>query len=135
MPADASEPTVETLDRAFNIAIYGGNSHVNVTTATASGSGSHTVSAESSIKNAQHVEALWPALRAELAELGLPGEELEELHGVLLSDADYGNGLGPATSSWLGRLSGKLATGALAVGSAASSEAISHAVLKALGLA
>lgn len=135
MPLDTTEPTGETVDRAFNIAIYGSNPHVNVTTATASGSGSHTVSADTSVENVHHVEALWPALRTELADLGLPAEELEELHGALVSDADCRDELGPATSSWLGRLSGKLATGALAVSSAASSEAISHAVLKSLGLA
>jgi len=71
-----------------------------------------------------------------MAIQGEPDAELEELHRALLTDGDpKGSELGAATTSWLGRLSMKLSSGAIALGGAASTEVISHAILKALGLA
>jgi hypothetical protein len=135
-PDSAELPTGETADRAVNVAVYGNDARVNITAATASGSGAHRVNAEGSYVEANRIEAVWPALREELAAFDLPEQELDDLHRALLSDGDpTGGELGAATSGWLGQLSTKLATGAMALGGATSTEVVSHAILKALGLA
>jgi hypothetical protein len=135
-PDSAELPTGETADRAVNVAVYGNGARVNITAASASGSGAHSVNAEGSYVEANRIEAVWPALREELAAFDLPEQELDDLHRALLSDGDpTGGELGAATSGWLGQLSTKLATGAIALGGATSTEVVSHAILKALGLA
>lgn len=134
-PDSGELPTGETADRAVNVAVYGNNARVNITAASASGSGAHSVNAEGSYVEASRIEAVWPALREELAAFDLPEQELDDLHRALISDGDPSDGeLGVATNGWLGQLSTKLATGAIAVGGAASTDVISHAILKALGL-
>jgi hypothetical protein len=136
MPDSADTPSQAVADRAVNIVIGGKGHRVNVTTAAASGSGSHTVSAEGSQVELTRIEAAWPGLREELEGLGVPHEELDGLHDALTSDGDPVDGaLGAATSGWIGRLSTKVASGAIALGGATSTEVVSHAILKALGVA
>jgi len=134
MPNSAGVPSRDAADRAVSIVIHGGNPNVNVTAASASGSGSHNVSAEGTLVAAPKVEAAWPALREELTELGVPDDELEELHQALMTDGDPGGELGPAAMSWIGKLTTKVSTGAIGLAGAASTEIVSHAILKALGL-
>jgi hypothetical protein len=136
MPASAGVPSREVADQAVHVAVYGEGARVNVTAAAASGSGSHQVKAEGTYIDASRVEEAWPGLREELARLGVPAEELETLHTALASDGDPVDGeLGDAARGWIGQLSTKVATGAIALGGATSTEVISHAILKALGLA
>jgi AbiTii len=134
-PDSAELPTGEAADRAVNVAVYGNDVRVNVTAASASGSGAHHVNAEGYVE-ADRIEVVWPALREELAALDLPELELDDLHHALLRDGDpTGGELGVATSGWLGQLSTKLATGAIALSGATSTEVVTHVILKALGLA
>jgi len=136
MPASAEVPSRDVADQAVHVAVYGEGARVNVTAAAASGSGSHQVKAEGTYIDASRVEEAWPGLREELAGLGVPAEELEALHTALASDGDPVDGeLGDAARGWIGQLSTKVATGAIALGGAASTEVVSHAILKALGLA
>jgi hypothetical protein len=135
MPSPDETPSREVADRAVNVVVHGQNARVNVTTATATGSGAHEVKALGAFVDSSRVEAAWPALRAELADLGVPKEELETLHTALASDGDPVDGeLGIATRGWIGQLSTKVASGALALGEAASTEVVSHTILRALGL-
>jgi hypothetical protein len=64
----------------------------------------------------------------------VPDDELEELHQALLTDGDPGGELGPAAMGWIGKLTTKVSTGAISLAGAASTEIVSHAILKALGL-
>jgi hypothetical protein len=135
MPSPDETPSREVADRAVNVVVHGQNARVNVTAATATGSGSHEVKAVGAFVDSSRVEAAWPTLRAELADLGVPAEELETLHAALATDGDPVDGeLGIATRGWIGQLSTKVASGALALGGAASTEVVSHAILRALGL-
>lgn len=133
-PASEDVPTGEAADRAVSVVIYGGNPSVNVSAALASGSGAHQVNAESTLISAPKVEAAWPGLRDELVDLGVPDGELNDLHRALVADGDPDGELGNATNSWIGRLSSRIASGAIMLGNAASVEVISHTILKALGL-
>ncbi|HEX8714478.1 MAG TPA: hypothetical protein VF706_02830 [Solirubrobacteraceae bacterium] len=138
MPESAATPSREVADQAVNVVINGRGARINVMAASASGSGSHEVRADGVLVRAgqSRVEAAWPALHEELAELGVPPEELDALRRALASDGDPPDGqLGQATSSWIGQLSTKVASGAIALGGAASTEVVSHAILRALGLA
>jgi hypothetical protein len=133
-PGSDELPTKEVADAALNIVIQGEGNAININAAAASGSGSHTVAAQAKFE-APGVEAAWPALRDELVGLGVPDADLEELHTALLTDGDpEGAELGAATTSWLGRLAMKASSGVIALGSAASTEVVSHAILRALGL-
>jgi hypothetical protein len=114
------------------VAVYETNACVNAT--AASGSGSHNVSAGGTLVVAPKVETAWPTLRAELTELGVLDDELEELHQALLTDGDPDGELGPAAMSWIGKLATKVSTGAISLAGATSTEIVSHAILKALGL-
>ncbi|MFZ2113105.1 MAG: hypothetical protein WAU77_05170 [Solirubrobacteraceae bacterium] len=135
MPSPDETPSREVADRAVNVVVHGQNARVNVTTATAVGSGSHEVKALGTFVDSSRVEAAWPALHAELANLGVPAGELEALHTALASDGDPVDGeLGIATRGWIGQLSTKVASGVLALGGTASTEVVSHAILRALGL-
>ena len=134
MPESAETPSAEVADQAMNVVIHGSGHRVNFTTATASGSGSHEVNAQGASAESPRVEAAWPGLRQELAELGVPEQELEALHTALLTDGDPNGELGEATNSWIGRLSSRVSTGAITIGTAASTEMVSHTILKALGL-
>ena len=53
----------------MNVAVYGNDARVNITAASASGSGAHRVNAEGFYVEANRIEAVWPALREELARL------------------------------------------------------------------
>lgn len=133
MPDSSDTPSSEVADRAVQIVVHGQN--INVTAATATGSGSHQINAGSTIVNTSRVQAAWPALREELSGLGVPADDLQTLHSALVSDGDPTSGEpGEATSSWIGRLSTKVANGTVALAGAASTEVIIHAILKALGL-
>jgi hypothetical protein len=135
MPEAAEVPSREVADHAVQVAVHGDQARVTVTAASASGEGSHRVTAEGGYVETTRVDAAWPELREELAGLGVPGEELEQLHTALVADGDPVSAqLGPATRGWIGSLSQKAATGALALGSAVSTETITHVILKALGL-
>jgi len=134
MPASAEVPSREVADQAVHVAVYGEGARVNVTAASATGSGSHEVKAESTYVEAPQVEAAWSGLRGQLAELGVPEAELEELHTALLTDGDPVGELGPATSGWIGRLSTKLTSGTVTLAGGVSVEALTHVILKALGL-
>jgi hypothetical protein len=135
-PAGSDDlPSSTVAAEALNIVIQGERNSININAAAASGSGAHTVTAQARFE-APGVEAAWPALRDELEELGVPEVELEELHTALLTDGDpKGAELGAATTSWLGRLAMKVSSGAIALAGAASTEVISHSILKAFGLA
>lgn len=134
-PSSADVPTREAADHAVHFVIHGAGARVNVTTASASGSGSHEVMAEGTLVEVPRVEATWPALRAELAELGVPDDELDDLHAALLADGHPGDGgLGTAASGWLGRLSVKVSSGAVALAGTATTEAVTHVILRTLGL-
>jgi len=134
MPESAETPSREIADHAVNVVVHGEGAQVNVTAASASGSGSHQVKATGGFVDTSRVEAAWPALSEELAELGVPTEELEALHMALATDGDPVDELGTATRGWIGRLSTKVASGAIALGGATSTEVVSHAILRALGL-
>jgi hypothetical protein len=136
-PVSADVPSPEVVDHALNLVIHGqGARTINVNTAAATGSGSHEVKAESSFVDPSRVEAAWPELRERLAGVGIPDENLEELHTALLTDGDPLNGeLGAATNRWLGRLSQKVASGTITLAGATGTEFITHAILHALGLA
>ncbi len=92
MPASSEVPSREVADQAVHVAVYGRGARVNVTSATASGSGSHQVTAEGTYTEARQVKAAWPSLREELDKFGVPEDELEELHTALLADGDPVNG-------------------------------------------
>jgi hypothetical protein len=131
-PASAEVPSGDAVDRAVNVVIYGG--HVNLTTAWASGSGSHNVSAEGTYVETNQVEAAWPGLHDELAELGVAQDELDALHAALLSDGDpTGKELGPEASSWLGRFSAKVASQAAVLAGTATIDDLVRTLLKAFG--
>jgi hypothetical protein len=136
-PVSADVPSPEVVDHAVNLVIHGqGARTINVNTAAAVGSGAHQVRAEGMVVDAPMVEAAWPELREQLAGMGIPEENLEELHAALLADGDPVNGeLGPATNSWLGWLSQKIASGTITLAGATGTEFITHAILHALGLA
>jgi hypothetical protein len=136
MPASAETPSTEVADHAVHVVVHGKDAQVNVTAASASGSGSHAVSAHGAQVQVERVEESWPALREELEGYDIPPDELEALHAALAADGDpTGRELGPAAAGWIGQLSTKVASGAIALGGAASTEVVSHAILKALGLA
>ncbi len=135
MPKAAEVPSREVVDQAVHVVVYGEGARVNVTSASATGSGSHEVKAEGSYVEALQVDAAWPGLRGQLAEMGVPEDELEELHSALLTDGDsVGGALGPAASGWIGRLSTKLASGTVTLAGGVSVEALTHVILQALGL-
>jgi hypothetical protein len=136
MPASAEAPSREVADHAVNVVVHGEGHSVNVTTAAASGSGTHQVEAQSAMSEAPQVEVAWPELRGELSELGVPGEELEKLHKALLTDGDpTDRELGTAASGWIGQLSTRVASGAITLAGATSTEVVTHTILKALNLA
>jgi hypothetical protein len=135
LPDPKANPSQELADRAVNIAVYGEGARLNVTTAMAIGSGSHEVKAGGTYVEARQVEVAWPALHDQLAGLGVPDHDLEALHSALLTDGDPTTGeLGSATSTWIGRLGAKVASGTVALVGAASTDAVTQLILKALGI-
>ena len=73
----------------------------------------------------------WPALQDRLAELGVPEEDLNELADAIARD----DGVGIQTQSWLGRLAGRVGTGAVTLTTGITIEVIALEIAKALGAA
>jgi hypothetical protein len=117
--ADVGEaaPAPSQVTHIFNSTIYGGQAVI----------AGHSVD-RTTLSADQPAE--WPALRERLVELGLPDDELAELADALARDG----GVGPETQSWLGRLAGKAATGALTLGGGVTVEVVALEVAKALGV-
>jgi AbiTii len=113
----------QTVTNIFNNTIYGGNNVITAAGRDATVTVSHT-----------QIDAVWPDIEARLTDLGVPPDELEALSAALKSDGDPGTELGPATQSWIVRLTTKVATGGLALAQGVSVEMIVHALLKAFGL-
>lgn len=112
------------VSNIFNNTIYGGSNVI-----TAAGRDAHVT-----VSHAR-IDAIWPALEARLAELGVPAVDREELSTALKSDGDPGTELGPATQTWMARLTTKVAAGGIALAQGVSVEMIVHELLKAFGLA
>jgi AbiTii len=62
------------------------------------------------------LSAAWPGIRSELEAIGLPVKEIDSLEAALRSDGDRGDEIGPATQSWIGGITTKLATGVITLG-------------------
>jgi hypothetical protein len=77
----------------------------------------------------------WDDIRRELEAAGVPTADVADLRDALDSDdeATAAGELGPATQSWIGRIAGKIATGALELGRDVSVEALTQVILRALG--
>jgi len=136
-PDTAEVPSGEVADKAVNVIVHGQNARINVTSASASGSGAHQVTAEAAYVEANRMKAAWPDLRGELEELGVPTSDLEELHTALLADGDpdpESKELGTATSGWLGKLSAKVASRTLVLAGTATIVDVVHRLLKSVGL-
>jgi hypothetical protein len=110
-------PAQSQVTQIFNNTIYGGQAVI----------AGHSVDRTTLLLGPP---AQWPALRERLVELGLPDEELAELADALTRDG----GVGPETQNWLGRLAGKVGTGALTLGGGVTVEVVALEVAKALGL-
>lgn len=118
------EPIAEkTVTNIFNNTIHGGHNVI-----TAAGRDAHVVAPHTRIDEA------WPALQQRLAEFGVPPEEVEGLEAALRLDGDPSTELGPATQSWIGRLTSKVSSGGIALAQGVSVEMVVHELLKVLGL-
>jgi hypothetical protein len=73
----------------------------------------------------------WSGLRETLATMGVPDEELAELLEAIKRD----DGLGEETQGWLGRLAGKVGTGAVTLATGVTTEVVALEIAKALGMA
>lgn len=70
----------------------------------------------------------WPALQDRLAELGVPEEALNELADAIARD----DGVGIQTQSWLGRLAGRVGSGAVTLTTGITIEVIALEIAKVL---
>jgi hypothetical protein len=113
----ASQPGSAQLTQIFNSTIYGGQAII------AGGNVDRTTMNVTMLST-------WPQLRETLEALGVPEEELLELHEALESD----NGAGRETQSWIGRLAAKVGTGAISLGSGVTTEIVAGEIAKAAGL-
>jgi hypothetical protein len=60
--------------------------------------------------------------------MGVPDEDLEEL----LEAVKHDDGVGEATQGWLGRLPGRIGTGALRLGAGVTTEVVAAEIVKGL---
>ncbi len=121
-PGEAPIPR-DQITQVFNNTIYGGQ---NVITAAAG---------DAEVKLSQtSISTVWPELAERLTKLGVPAPDLADLQTALINDGDPETELGSEAQAWLGRMSTKIASGALALGEAATAETIAHELLRAFGL-
>ncbi len=112
-----------TVTNIFHNTIQGNNNVI-----AAAGRDAHV-----SVPHTQIDEA-WPALQQRMTQLGVPSEDVESLEAALRLDGDPRTELGPATESWVGRLTSRVSAGTIALAQGVSVEMIVHELLKAFGL-
>lgn len=122
-PGESPLPA-ERVGQIFTTNIYGGQT-------TIAAAGRDVVQSVQQISVGDRDDLL-EALR----QLGVPEEDLSELEEAL--DADEGAGtpsgeLGLRTQGWLGRITGKIASGALRLGTEATAETVAGLILRYFG--
>ncbi len=80
------------------------------------------------------IDKAWPGLQQRLVQLGVPREEVESLEAALHLDGDPSGELGPATQSWVGRLTARVSSGAVALADGVAVEMVVRELLKVFGL-
>lgn len=123
--APGSEPLPqERVSQIFNMTIYGGQNVL--------ASGNRDVVQEVS---QSYDLSTWGDLRLALLSLGVPESDLDDLQDAIDSDRDVvaQGEIGPATEQWLGKLTTKVAAGAVRFVSGASAGVIAGLVLKFIG--
>ncbi len=111
----------DAVERAFVVNVMGGS----------------PIIAEGNIGAVMQIAGIdWEGLQNELRAYGLPAADIDALGDALVSDqGTTGQGqVGPATQSWIGRVTTKIETGALDLVNNASGGVIAGVVLKALGV-
>lgn len=116
---DAEAVSAGTVSQIFNTYIYGGQANVAGAAGdvTQSGSVLHTA---------------WPGLREELSSLGISEVDLAQLREAIAGDEIEGEALGANTKSWLERMRGRLASGALTLAAGTSADVIAGVILRHL---
>lgn len=117
---DPGAVSAGTVSQIFNTYIYGGHANVAGTAGT-------VVQSSSSV-----LHTAWPGLREELAKLGLPEPDLVQLQEAIAGDDAEGEPFGTRTQSWLGRITARLATGAMTLTTGASADLIAGLLLRHL---
>ncbi len=124
-PGDVPVPP-ERVTQIVNTTIYGGQNTI--------AAGNRDV-----LQRPTHVKLAggFDELRKQLADLGLGGQDLNDLEAALGQDVGHAapGTLGPATQNWLGGITSKVASGSLALASGVTVETVAHLVCKALGIA
>jgi hypothetical protein len=99
--------------------------------------GQNTIAAGEVTQHVQQITtgAAWDAIRQELEGVGIPSYEIEGLRYALEVDgeATAAGDLGPVTQGWIGRIAGKVASGALELAQGVSVEVVTQVILRALG--
>ncbi len=117
-PGTPSPVPIQRVDQIFNTYILGGQNVV------ASGSNARISDFAQTIRG-------WADLDAELERLGIPQDDRLELKAALDSDLASGNSeLGEKASSWLGRVTSRIAGGTLALPANVTANLIAEAIAR-----
>lgn len=116
-PANVSTAKVNQI---FNTYIYGGQANV----AGAAGDVTQTTTT---------LPAAWPALREELLSLGVAETDMDQLGEAISADGEDGDPFGERTQGWIGKMAGRLTTGAVTLATGTSADVLAGVILRHLG--